>query len=897
MQTLARNIRILCGYLGYTKPMLRHVLALCLLVLMLATAQTPSGSLLEVRVVGASESIANLVRINLNARPGTDVERIDLEAERNRVLALGTFASVSLSIEDRGNGPILFVNVQENPPIEAIRIAGSRFAEERLLEILDEVNLLRPGAIFNSLRAQEAIETLRRGYREAGWPFDVPIELDVTPVTLEDAEGSPDAPVILTYRIQEEVPLEDVRFEGLTVLGADRVREAFAPLSRLDSFDFNLFEAARRGIAQAYEAEGFRGSGVDNEATELIDGVLVVRLRELVIASIDATAIGVDPSALSLQPGDLFNFDALLEDVRRLAQGRSSDIRLDTLSTAAGEVRVVFRAGPPESAGPVEAVVIEGNTVFSDEELQALFQLRVSDTFSSELAREDFRRIQVKYRDAGFLLVNQSDFSYSDGVYIQRLREVTIADYGVVFEDGEGRTRTSVITRYMPPRGSVYQEGRIRNSLLTLARLGVVEPFDLRLAFPDGESSGVATANIFVRENPSRVFTPQANYATDTGFSASLGYSDNNFLGLAHRLSVNVDGRTSDLGLQFGGNVTYSIPWLYLDFLDFRETPTSIALSLFSDVNVNQAITFDGSRRINHPCVAAGTCEDIPENDVFIGDFSRRDTGARFSIGRPILPNTAVRLNARGSYSSYRLEPPNRDCSFDEDGNIEDRNCSLDEDDAERFVPQSGVSSFISAELTFDNRDNPEFPTEGFRAISRFGIGFGSDYRDPISLEQRNYSYQQVELGGRTYFSLPNPSHVFAARLDFGHQFGRDYPSSRFFAVGNTVNEATQIRGYNRDDLSPSRTYLIGSVEYRYDFGLATPITQTLVGIVFADAGYVSSVPGFDEYATPLLVSAGLGVQINIGFGGGVLAPLRLDYGFSPENPSGVLSFRLGYVF
>src|SRR5690606_14624039 len=94
----------------------------------------------------------------------------------------------------------------------------------------------------------------------------------------------------------------------------------------------------RRRRREPLPALGYRGSGVDVEATSLQGGVLDVRVRELTIASIDTTALGVDPADLSLQPGDLFNYDTLLEDVRRLARGRSSDIQLEAGVSATGGV-------------------------------------------------------------------------------------------------------------------------------------------------------------------------------------------------------------------------------------------------------------------------------------------------------------------------------------------------------------------------------------------------------------------------------------------------------------------------------------------------------------------------------------------------------------------------------
>jgi outer membrane protein insertion porin family len=144
---------------------------------------------------------------------------------------------------------------------------------------------------------------------------------------------------------------------------------------------------------------------------------------------------------------------------------------------------------------------------------------------------------------------------------------------------------------------------------------------------------------------------------------------------------------------------------------------------------------------------------------------------------------------------------------------------------------------------------------------------------------------------------VSDPNHVFAVRLNVGHQFGGFYPDSRRFIVGRTLLDRTSIRGYTDTDFDPSRTYATASLEYRYDFGLSTFATETVVGIVFVDVGYASNVPGYPVYESPIYASAGVGVQVDLGFGGVALPPLRFDYGFSERNRGGVFSFRIGTVF
>ena len=852
------------------------------------------GNLSEVRILGVSDPTQErIIRASISARPGTPAARVNLEAERNLILSIGSFSEVSLSIEDRGQGPVLLIQVRENPPIAEVVLEGLHpgFNQEQILRGLSDQHLLTPGTIYNTRRAQEALATIQQIYRDSGFPFEPPVTLDVQPVD-ENAERG--TPVRLIYTITENVPLIDVTFEGNTVLGDDILEPIFAPLERTGEFSIEQYIPALQAVERAYNERGYRQSGVNRATTRLTDGTLNVRFQEYRIASIDTTAIGLSPQDLTLQVGDLFNYDVLLQDIQRLAAGRSSDIRIDPVFFE-GRVRVIFRTGPPESAGPVNAIEIEGNTVFSDEELRELLLLSESDTFTSALAEEDFRRIQARYAEAGYALVNQPNYNYIDGTYVQRLQEVRIAGYDVVFEGEEARTDETVITRYLPDVGTVFNQEELRLGLLQVARLGAVQPLTFQLSAVDPNVPNEALVTIPVRELQTRTFTPQLSYATDAGLTAAVSYGDTNFFGQAHNFNIEVNAQSTPLGLRLGGNISYTVPWLYVDQLDFQEVPTSFSVGLFSTIVSGQQIFEAGQPRVDFP----GT-----NTPVFIGDYSQRDTGFGFSIGRPIFANTTLRFSARFAYTAYYLEPPRLGVCDEEDLQESLPECMLPTEEAAAFLPQSGSSTVINTTLVYDDRDSIEFPRQGLAALGRVGFGFGTDFRNPETGQQQSYSYQQFEVGLKTYVMLQtlfpdlnDRNHVLAFKINAGHQFGGLYPTSRFFVVGDTPNEATQIRGFRREDFLPSRTYVTGSAEYRYDFGFDSFATETVIGIVWVDLGYASSVPGFPEYSAPLFGSAGIGVQLNLGFGGFNLPPIRLDYGFSERNPGGKFSFRLGPVF
>jgi outer membrane protein insertion porin family len=858
-----------------------------------------TGNLVQVRVDGTT-AFADVVRTIVAARPGTPAERVDLEAERNRVYALGAFEEVTVSLEDRGAGPVLAVRVRENPRIASVEIAGAEVVDAAALRnALVREHLLDAGRTLNIIRAEQAIDTAQDIYRSLGVPFDVPVVLELIPDRTAPPGEDGRAPVRLVYTVTETAPLSQVVFEESEVLTEEELTRSFAPITRLDRFDLAAYAAAVDAVAARYAELGYRQSGVDQERTELdADGTLHVRLRELRIVSFDTTALGVDAGQLSLEVGDLFNVDVLLEDVRRLALGRTADIRVVPQITPAGAVRVGFAVGPPDTAGPIRRVLIEGNTAISDAAILGQLTLRESDTFTSALAEEDFRRIRELYSERGIVIAGQPDFTWrDDGTYIQRVQELRIAGYEVSYDGPPDRTEAFVITRYLPTPGQVLDLRALDDGLRAVARLGVVTPVSRSLL--PAEDPGEVTVGVVVRATQTGVFQPAAQYNTETGFSASMSFAESNLWGRAHTLAAEVEALTSDLGLQFGGSVRYAVPWLYVDVLDFLEVPTSVSGTLFSLVEVNQRLVRDGSLTAYYPGLP-----QIEENRVPVGEYSVRRSGGAFSVGRRVLPNTALSAGGRVAYNAYRLEPPREPCRVEDGVVANPERCALPAELAIEEVPTSGLSAFVNAGLAYDDRDSVSFPREGIAANVSTGLGWGNDMLDPETEERRSYTYQQIEVGIRSYLHLASvipevtdPNHVFAVRLNAGHQFGAIYPTERRFTVGRTVDEATNVRGYVETDFDPSRSYVTGSLEYRYDFGLRTFATETVVGIVFADVGFASNVPGYQPYEAPLFAGVGFGLQVDLGFAGVALPPLRFDYGFSERNPRGVFSFRIGNVF
>jgi len=883
----------------------RYLVVFLVIIAAIGFAQEISGKLADIKIVGDTDN-NTIIKALIKSRVGDDVSQIDLESERNLVLSIGLFKKVVVSLEKQDAGPILVIEVEPNPKIRSATVEGSSLLTQDQIEEFLRRNLIEVGATLNTARADSVISNLVALYRQRGYPFNVEVHLKVTPSDITAEDGSDLVDVV--YTINEGAKLNDVEADSCTVLSNEEVQEIFKPLANNKKFNFDLYRKSVDTVAKKYYDAGYRGSGIDNTGkTNLSDGTLKLVCRELRVSSIDSSAIGVDEDQLSLKVGDLFNYDLLLADAKKFSNELDKDVNFAQPIIVGDTVRLRFLAGPPETAGKIEKIEIVGNTVIPTEDLKAVLELKEGDNFSSAIAAEDFSRLYDLYDSAGYIVARQPQFNFLDGVYSQKITEIKIAGYEVHFDRENPKSKEFLLTRYLPKPGTVFNRNSFTRGVQNALRLGAFEVVG-QPEFKPSDKPDEVTVVINLKERSTAIFSPGLSYTigsgattVETGFEANVSYEDTNFLGRGHTAGIRAAAKTSDIGFLLGGSLNYSIPWLYLDELDFKENPTRISFSLFSNFNANQAMSAkDGTKICLDPDKRENNdCDD--DTKVLIGDYTQRETGFGLSAGRRVAPFTTVGVSTRISYNSYILEPGQK-CELDDEGKLTNAaDCALPDDEAREFLPQEGFASKIGTSISYDDRDNLNFPRSGVHADASIALGFGNDYRNKETKEVQGYTYVPVEFGVRTYLKIDetDPNHVFAVKFTAGHQFGGEYPSDRYFVVGGDggVVGSRLLRGFTRADINPSQSYAIGTLEYRYDFGLDTIATDTVIGYVYLDLGWASQMPGFVDYTTPFLAGAGLCVQLNLGFSGISLPPVRLDYTFSQNHPSGVFGFRFGPVF
>jgi len=838
----------------------------------------------EIEVRGTDPVLAALVRISLPFGVGDPPG--DLEQARAAVLNTGYFRDVKVRLD----GKRLVVEVTTNPTIIKVGTSAKAFPEASVLRYLETEQAIGVGSVFNPKKATEAAQALALIYRNQGFPF----EPRVSPETKDVAGG-----VELFFNIEESPEVRSVEVGAVTYVPKERLEPLFQTVVENGRFSFERFRDAVGRTADVYAAAGFRGSGVDLNRTSLVDGVLRVAFSELKIVEIDAR--GLDISALGLKVGDPFNLDQILDGVNALSRSISRVVDFRPERVSQDGVRLIFRAGE-QRFGAIREVRIEGNTAIPTEKLLAKMRLKPGDEYNPALANEDFARILREYRDAGFDLVAQPEVSFRDGLYLLRLRELRIAGYRIV--PALTRTDPSVFLREMPPVGSLFSVSALRQGITNILRTGLLrEPPGLR---PEqGEKPEDVILVLSFREAQTGSFVPGISWSSQTGWEGNISISDTNLWGLAHQYNITLGINPNDAGQFLSFSASYRIPWVYIDFADFKQVRTSFGISIYSQPQANINFPLEQLYNGNTPDLNGdGVIDEKDRTSQW--QYTERKTGINFSISRPLsvdLPNLRISAGLGWEWNIPVLEvsDPNRprclvkvpDASNTANPPVaEDTACSeaLLQDAQSKFNQNLREFQAITLTLgaTYTTLNSPTFPTQGFSL--NLATGYGITFPKGSDATQ----YVPIVVTGKTYFQLDQAARqALSLRVSFGTILGTAQDSQKFSLGGNST-DITTLRGYDPRFLDKGTTVLNGSVEYGYDFGISPAGGTNLYGFVFADFGRLWPASGnLDAF----FLGAGLGLQINLDLLGAILPPIRLDYGFSQRNPTGRFALRLGLGF
>ncbi len=488
----------------------------------------------------------------------------------------------------------------------------------------------------------------------------------------------------------------------------------------------------------------------------------------------------------------------------------------------------------------VRNIIWEGNTVYSDQALNARLNFMKGDIFDFERFNQNLHfnekqsDVSSLYQDNGYLMFNIAEREErvaddSLDIYI-RITENNRFRIGRIEIQGNTKTKDKVIRRELfTVPGDYFNRNATITSLQQLANLQYFNVEKLYQTGVDPRPVNDSTVNITykVEEKSSDYLNASVGYSGAFGFSGAIGVTLTNF-SIAEPFQMG-SGQVFNFNWQFGvGNYyrTFSLgftePW-------FMDTPTSVGFDLF---DTRQRYVYD-----------------------------LRQSGITLRVGRRLTwPDRYFYVQGMGRFQYNDVI----------DG---------------RSYYAEGLSRqyTLGGTITRNDIDNPIFPSKGSK------ISFNAELSGGPLLPG-NVDYYKLELKTDFYRRLFNTNRLaLYAGADLGYldelvSNTTIQPFEFFFMGGNgLIIATTPLRGYDDRSVGPTTSdgyELGGRVMTKYTLELRAALAlepMPIYVLAFAEAGNVyRNLTNTDFFN--LKRSIGVGARLLV-------------------NPIGLIGFDFGYGF
>ncbi len=783
--------------------------------------QKANYKILGITVEGNTSADASTIIANSGLKVGDEIEipgDQTLNAIR-RLWKLGLFTSdISIDVDKKvDTGVFLVIRVEEHPRIEKYIFKGNDELDE---EDLDKVvtfvagQILKPQAIYKSVRDMKKLYDEESLMNAVIVPVlysferaDTTDEDEVT-ITWVSKEGpdeneetiydfNPESKrdivqrirerLLLVYNIEEgeEVDVRSITFEGNTAYDDEDLKSEFDETSEPvwwkfwsdNTFSKEDYKADKEILKNFYNSEGYRDFEIISDSLNFND---------------DKTEVDV---VININEGPLIK---------------------------------------------VRNIIWEGNSVYSDDILNARLDFIKGDVYDLERFNQNLRfnesqsDVSSVYQDNGYLgfsLETKEERVAEDSIDIYiTIRENQRFKVGGIDIAGNTKTKDKIVRRelYTVP-GDYFSRSAIFTSLQQLANLQYFNVEKLYTEGIDYKPVNDSTVNLAysVEEKSSDYLNASVGYSGSWGFSGSIGVTLTNF-DIANPFSMG-GGQILNFNWQFGVgnfyrtfNIGFTEPW-------FLDTPTMVGFDIF---DTRQRYIYDLSQ--TGITLKAGRRLKWPDKYFYVQGILR------------------YQYNNIINGSSYY---------------------------------QEGTYNQFTAGLTLTRTDidNPVFPSRG----SKFWIS-GEISGGPFL--PGDVDYLKLQFKTDFYRRLFNSNRlVFYAGFDIGYieelKAGTPIQPFEYFYMGGNglVIATTPLRGYEDRSVGPRSSFgqiIGGSVMSRYVLELRAALTlepMPIYIIAFAEAGNVwEDLRQADFY--DLRRSVGIGARILI-------------------NPIGLIGFDYGYGF
>lgn len=529
---------------------------------------------------------------------------------------------------------------------------------------------------------------------------------------------------------------------------------------------------------------------VNKHTGELITSVEFTGIEENAKAEIESelkSKVGMKVSAE--------NIDADVETVSKI--GTFSQIIPDFTNVPEG-VKLNYRL---VSNPVVKSVEFEGNSVFTDAQLNSVMQVQPGSVLNVAQVNRKIKEIEDIYLKQGFLLVNISDvYINAEGKLRIKINEGNVEKITIV---GNEKTKDNVIKRELRfMEGQPFNKFLANRSIERLYNLGFFEDVNMRLL--PGTTEHTVTVEIGVVEQKTGVITVGAGYSKSDGFVGVVEVGETNFRGTGDKVNFHWEFGGSGKGKNY--QVSYTKPWI-------NKNGDSAGFSIYNRLY----------KYVDYNAKGQG-----------VAQYDKRRKGWNITWGRVSDEYRTNYLNIESS--SDRIQ-----------GDVQLLNGIAGAEASkwkEAIRKSTGRTNSITFTHVYDSRDNFFNATKGKRisvSAQWGGHGLGGDF-----------DFYKVSGEGRFYKGLRN-GHTLALRVMGGYIHGN-------IAYGNlfSLGGSNTLRGYEDEQFKGKKMYA-ATLEYRF------PIAKKIQGVVFTDVGSAWDVGGsMPWYADSRSINYAYGVGVRL---------------------------------
>jgi len=600
--------------------------------------------------------------------------------------------------------------------------------------------------------------------------------------------------------------------------------------------------------------------------------------------------------SMSIKPGSIVDNRILNQDLNAIyASGWFSGVKIKSQDGPLG-VRLIVNVVPNPILKKVE--LKPKNSVISNKYIDDIFNNFYGTTLNLNEFQNKIEIIKKRYKKEGYSLVRISgpDRISENGVVTLKVSEGIISEVKIRFPDSDGdfvidgkprkgKTKDWVIKRELKTKpGTIFNRKILEADIKRLYATSLFDDVKVSLG-PDNSNPGQVIIFLDLSEQRTGSLTGGLGYSNGSGIFASIGLQETNALGRAW---------STNLNLNFGEysttyNFSLSDPWIKGD-----KHKTSFRTNVFLSRDYPQEFKSSENGRIY------AVDDTTTESTDSFSSVVLEKTGGGFSFSRPLNggdPFKVAKWRVLAGMNFKKVKMIDGDGNKKPYGDMTPTTGNINDIICIGFTPNDGscpsentLVSFI-ASTSRNNLNSSINPTAG----NKFTYGteqFVSMGKNSPTFNRMRASYSYfipTKLINLTKACKSSKATSEDCPQSIGFQFKAgtilgELPPYEAFCMGGT----SSVRGWGSCDLAVSRSFVEGTVEYRF------PVWKMISGALFVDAGSdlgsQNDVPGKPG---KLLQKSGSGYSL----GGGVgvktpIGPLRLDV--ASKDLSGDWRYTLG---